>query len=168
MGRNSANKKIAATVGLLAIVIVIGTGVAIGTRKSRDESAAAPPMTTQAQAAPSSSTPSTSSNSTSQSTPSATKYKNGTYSATGSYRAPDGTQQLGISLTIKNDAVTAASGTNEAHANTSSQFEDEFISDFESQVVGMKVDQVSVFTRATLTVAGFDNALTQIESEARA
>lgn len=168
MGRTSANKKIAATVGLLAIVIVVGTGVALGTRKNRDETAATAPVATQAQmqqAAPAQPMPESTSPGSGAAT---TKYRDGTYSATGSYRAPDGTQQLGIRLTIKNDTVAAASGTNEAQGRESAVFEDEFISDFESQVVGMKVDSVSVFTRATLTVAGFDNALAQIESHAKA
>jgi hypothetical protein len=157
------NKKIAATLGLLAIVIVIGAGITLGARKSKDGSAASASTAT-------TSTPSTSTTSRTGTSGSgaSTTFKNGTYSATGSYRAPDGTQQIGITLTIAGDAVTSASAKNEAQGRQSSQYEDEFISDFTSQVVGMKVDSISIFTRATLTVAGFDNALQNIESQARA
>src|ERR1700722_17691610 len=47
-------------------------------------------------------------------TTAADTYKNGTYSATGSYDSPGGTESITVSVTVQNGVVTATSATSGA------------------------------------------------------
>lgn len=98
------------------------------------------------------------------------KYKDGTYSATGSYNSPGGPDQLGVSITIKNDIVTAATVTNMAGDPRSKNYQDKFISGYQSFVIGKNIDSLNlhVVSGASLTPIGFNDALSQIKTKAKA
>ena len=97
-------------------------------------------------------------------------YKNGTYTAVGSYDAPSGTEQITITLTIKDDVVTDASGSAGAYNRTSLRYENTFLSSFKQYVVGKNISslQLGKISGASLTPQGFNDALSQIKSQAKA
>jgi hypothetical protein len=95
-------------------------------------------------------------------------YRDGVYSATGSYFSPGGYDQLGVSLTLKNDIIVAASVTNMAGDGTSSRYQDRFIASYQPYVIGKNISGLSlnVISGASLTTQGFNDALSQIKSQA--
>ncbi|MFA5945534.1 MAG: FMN-binding protein [Patescibacteria group bacterium] len=95
-------------------------------------------------------------------------YKNGTYSLTQSYFTPDGSEDMGVSVTLKNDVITGATVTNKARNGTSMQYEDIFIRTFKTVVVGQKIQDLhlSRVSGASLTTRGFNSALAQIMTKA--
>ncbi|MES2408933.1 MAG: hypothetical protein V4509_01360 [Patescibacteria group bacterium] len=97
-------------------------------------------------------------------------YKNGTYSATGSYRSPGGPDTVGVTLTISNDIVTSATVTNGAGDNTSSRYQDRFISGYQQFVVGQNIANIRLtkVSGASLTPIGFNDAVAQIKAKAKA
>jgi len=97
-------------------------------------------------------------------------YKDGTYSATGSYMSPGGYDQLGVSITIKNDIVTASTATNMAGDGRSQRYEDRFISGYKQYVIGKNIANIYLtnVSGSSLTPKGFNDALTQIKSQAQA
>ncbi len=107
-------------------------------------------------------------------TPSTTKttteYKDGTYTATGAYNSPGGPDNLGVTVTIKNDTVAAVSVVPMAHDRESSHYQSLFISGYQSLVVGKKVDSVHLdaVSGSSLTPIGFNDAFAQIKTQAKA
>jgi uncharacterized protein with FMN-binding domain len=97
-------------------------------------------------------------------------YKDGTYSATGSYMSPGGYEQLGVSITIKSDIIFSASVTNMASDGRSSRYQDQFISGYQQYVVGQNIANVFLtkISGSSLTPSGFNDALAQIKSQAKA
>lgn len=100
-----------------------------------------------------------------------TTYKDGTYTVTTSYTAPSRTtHKVTANLKIVNDVVTEArvnfSG---EEAETSAQYQSSFSQNYQSEVVGKKLDSISL-TRvggASLTTGAFNNALVQVKAQAR-
>lgn len=96
-------------------------------------------------------------------------YMDGTYQQNGTYNSPAGVDTLGVSLTVKNDVVTAVDisvlATNEGSIYFQGLFADG-IADF---VVGKPLEEltgVSVVNGASLTPLGFNQALSAIKTEA--
>ena len=97
-------------------------------------------------------------------------YKDGTYSATGSYMSPGGYDQLSVSLTLKNDIITSVSVTPGNVDRTSARYQSRFISGYQSYVLGQNIDNVNltVVYGSSLTPQGFNDALAQIKTQAKA
>src|ERR1035437_3398634 len=97
-------------------------------------------------------------------------YKNGTYSATGSYMSPGGYDQIGVSMTLKNDIITGSSVINMGGDRRSQRYQDQFISGYQQYVVGQNIAKVFLtkISGASLTPSGFNDALTQIKAQAKA
>lgn len=102
-------------------------------------------------------------------TATASLYKNGTYSAVGSYRAPSGPEQITVSLTLVNDIVTEATVTGSSEEDTSQRYMDRFISGYKQYVIGKNIASIKLtrVSGSSLTPIGFDNALKQIEAQAK-
>lgn len=100
----------------------------------------------------------------------ASTYRNGEYSATGDYQTPGGTQSIGVTLTLDNDVVTAVSLDRSQTRGTSAEFQEKFDSGIAAQVVGKNIDDLDVAKVAgsSLTSGGFNAAVDEIQSEARA
>jgi uncharacterized protein with FMN-binding domain len=96
-------------------------------------------------------------------------YNNGTYSATGSYMSPGGYDQIGVSITIKNDIITATSATNMASDGRSQRYEDRFIAGYKQYVIGKNIASVNLgkISGSSLTPEGFNDALAQIKAQAK-
>ncbi len=97
-------------------------------------------------------------------------YKDGTYSAVGDYHSPDGAESINVTLTLKNDIVTSATVTSNVAAPTSRNYQSMFISGYQAQVIGKDISTLNLtkVSGSSLTPRGFDNALAQIKSEAKA
>jgi uncharacterized protein with FMN-binding domain len=99
-----------------------------------------------------------------------TLYKDGTYSATGTYFSPGGKESLNINVTLDNDIVTTAAVESGANDSTATTYQDSFIGGYKSYVVGKKINTIKLsnVSGSSLTSQGFNNALKQIEQKAKA
>lgn len=96
-------------------------------------------------------------------------YKDGTYSADGTYVSPNGTETVGVELTLAGGAVTDVNITQHPSNPNTRKFQGEFASGIAAQVVGRNIDDLNVSKVAgsSLTSGGFNKALEQIKSEAQ-
>lgn len=97
-------------------------------------------------------------------------YANGSYTATGSYSTPGGTDAIVLTVTLESDVVVATELEQHATSGNSEYFQGQFASEYEEFVVGKSIDEVEL-TRvagASLTSSGFNEALEEIKKEARA
>lgn len=95
-------------------------------------------------------------------------YKDGTYSADGSYQAPSGTESISVKVTLSSDKVTAVTVTPHATNGNPAMFQSQFASGISALVVGKDIDTISVSRVAgsSLTSAGFNAALKSIKADA--
>jgi hypothetical protein len=97
-------------------------------------------------------------------------YKDGTYSADGSYVSPGGEEEIAVTITVKNDLITAVSVRTVAADAEAAQYEAQFASGISAVAVGKDLGTLNVGTVAgsSLTSHGFDVALSTIRSKAQA
>lgn len=103
------------------------------------------------------------------STTQASQYKNGTYSAVGDYRSPEGPETIGIKLTVKNNLIVDAVATLQARDKKSVKYQELFINNFKTLVVGKKLSEVNLskVSGSSLTPKGFNEAVVEIRGEAK-
>lgn len=101
--------------------------------------------------------------------PAASKYKDGQYTAKGDYASPGGVQNLGVTVTLKGDAVTEAKLELLGDVGIAHSYQALFESGYSAQVIGKNIDsiQLGAVAGSSLTGMGFNKALTQIEEQAR-
>ncbi|MFE4542073.1 hypothetical protein [Arthrobacter sp. NPDC056727] len=121
--------------------------------------------------APASSAPSVATGSGTASAPagsSASGYKDGTYSADGNYRSPNGTETVGVQLTLANGTVSAVEITQHPSNPNTRKFQGEFADGIADQVVGKSLDEIKVSKVAgsSLTSGGFNQAVEAIKAQA--
>lgn len=96
-------------------------------------------------------------------------YADGSYSAQGSYIPPSNqTEEVDVTLTLQDNVVTALEVETSGNNPTSKQYQREFTSGIQAQVVGKSLDELDVHKVAgsSLTSQGFNRALDTIRSEA--
>ncbi|QUD83771.1 FMN-binding protein [Gordonia polyisoprenivorans] len=98
------------------------------------------------------------------------EYKSGTYSATGHYVSPGGPQQIGVTVTLDNATITKVDLDRSHTRGTSAEFQAKFAGGINSEVVGKNIDDLDVHkvSGSSLTSGGFNDAIAQIKSQARA
>jgi uncharacterized protein with FMN-binding domain len=103
-------------------------------------------------------------------TTTASSYKDGSYSATGTYFSPGGQEALKVSVTLKSDVVTATSIESGANDPTATSYQASFIGGYKNFVVGKRIDALKLtnVSGSSLTSQGFNNAIKQIEKQAQA
>ena len=96
-------------------------------------------------------------------------YKDGIYSADGNYVSPNGTETVGVKLTLAGGAVTDVQITQHPSNPNTRKFQGEFAGGIHSQIVGKKLDEIKVSKVAgsSLTSGGFNQAVEKIKSEAK-
>lgn len=107
---------------------------------------------------------------TSSATPATTaSYKDGSYSADGTYRTPGGNETISVDITLKDSTVTAV-GVQGNGSGDSAEYQAMFKQGIASQVVGKKIDELNVsrVSGSSLTSTGFNNALDTIKQQAQA
>ncbi|ALV42926.1 hypothetical protein AU252_18635 [Pseudarthrobacter sulfonivorans] len=100
---------------------------------------------------------------------SASLYQDGTYSADGTYVSPNGTETVGVELTLAAGTVTAVNITQHPSNPNTRKFQGEFAGGIAAQVVGKSIDELNVSKVAgsSLTSGGFNQALDKIKAEAQ-
>ncbi|WP_157365202.1 FMN-binding protein [Arthrobacter sp. QXT-31] len=116
------------------------------------------PQETQSSSAPSSATGSGS----------AAEYKDGTYSADGNYTSPNGTETVGVQLTLANGTVSGVEITQHPSNPNTRKFQGQFAGGIADQVVGKSLDEIKVSKVAgsSLTSGGFNQAVEAIKTQA--
>jgi uncharacterized protein with FMN-binding domain len=96
-------------------------------------------------------------------------YKDGSYSATGSYVSPGGAESIKITLVLKDDIITDASAEVLATRPTSKQMQIAFASGFKAMIVGKNINDVTLdkVSGSSLTPQGFNDAVAKIKAQAR-
>ncbi len=95
-------------------------------------------------------------------------YKDGTYKATGSYQSPQGTDTIGVSVTLKSNVITAVTVTPNSN-EISGKWQTNFAKNVSAVVVGKKISDVQLtnVSGSSLTPIGFNDALAQIKTQAK-
>ncbi|VXB52887.1 conserved exported hypothetical protein [Arthrobacter sp. 9AX] len=96
-------------------------------------------------------------------------YKDGTYSADGNYVSPNGTETVGVQLTLAEGKITDVSITQHPSNPNTRKFQGEFAGGIAGQVVGKNIDELNVSKVAgsSLTSGGFNEAVEKIKQEAQ-
>ncbi|MFJ6079664.1 FMN-binding protein [Pseudarthrobacter sp. NPDC092419] len=96
-------------------------------------------------------------------------YKDGTYSADGNYVSPNGTETVGVQLTLASGTVTDVKITEHPTSPNTRKFQGEFAGGIADQVVGKNVDDLNISKVAgsSLTSGGFNQALERIKAQAQ-
>ena len=96
-------------------------------------------------------------------------YKDGTYSADGNYVSPNGTETVGVTLTLAGGAVSDVEITQHPSNPNTRKFQGEFAGGIQSQVVGKSLNEIKVSKVAgsSLTSGGFNQAVEKIKSDAQ-
>ncbi|MFJ5698071.1 hypothetical protein [Arthrobacter sp. NPDC093139] len=99
---------------------------------------------------------------------SGTGYKDGTYSADGNYKSPNGTETVGVQLTLANGTVSAVEITEHPSNPNTRKFQGQFAGGIAAQVVGKSLDEIKVSKVAgsSLTSGGFNQAVEAIKAQA--
>lgn len=95
------------------------------------------------------------------------KYIDGTYSSTGTYTSPAGSEEIFITLVIKDDTISGATFEGKATHPTSIKLQTQFGEGFSQAVVGKSIDSLAltVVNGSSLTPKGFMDALTKIKTQ---
>lgn len=97
------------------------------------------------------------------------KYKDGTYSADGSYGTPGGEESVHVTLTLAGGVITDTQFVPGGHSDVSKNFMNRFAAGYKTQVVGKYIDavQLKAVSGASLTPKGFMAALANIKMQAK-
>lgn len=103
------------------------------------------------------------------STPTSHTYRDGTYSTVGSYHSPAGDEEIGVTITLKNDIITDVTVVPKATAMRSVVMQKDFVANYKSMVVGKNITEVNLgkVSGASLTPKGFNDAILKIEAQAK-
>jgi uncharacterized protein with FMN-binding domain len=167
---NRKQKLVTSFVLILAVVVVIvGVNAYHGKKSSARLASAIVPANTTSVTSPSTNTTQPTPTST-QATTATTAYKNGTYSAISDYFVPPGTEEIKVTLTLKNDVVTDSRIMNSESDGESAQYQESFASVYKSYVIGHKISDINLayVAGASDTTDGFNNALLKIKAQAQA
>jgi uncharacterized protein with FMN-binding domain len=167
MEPHNKSKNIGITIGVIVVLAIIAA-VVFANKQSDMATTPAPVETTDTTSTPTDST-------MPQTTPvadtkSGSVYKDGTYTATGSYISPGGPDHVGVTLTLKDDIITNITVTPEPGDNTSKKYQGYFVSGYKPLVIGKDIATVNLskVSGSSLTSKGFNDALAQIEVQAKA
>ena len=101
-------------------------------------------------------------------TTAAGSYQDGTYSADGNYVSPNGTETVGVQLTLAGGSVSDVVITPHPSNPNTRKFQGEFASGIKAQIVGKQLDEIKVSKVAgsSLTSGGFNQAVEKIKADA--
>jgi major membrane immunogen (membrane-anchored lipoprotein) len=96
-------------------------------------------------------------------------YQNGQYQAVGKYLSPGGEESIQVELTLQDGKVVAAQAKSLATLPTSQEFQKQFVENFQPQVLGKNINELSLdkVAGSSLTPKGFNNAVEQIKEQAK-
>lgn len=161
------NKKINPVIISLIVITLIAIAAGATYLATRDDDNRQAPATQTTTTAPRSNTDTPRSVTTTTSVPSS--YADGTYSATGSYSTPGGTESITVKVALVKDIVASIDTTGSARGGNAAQYQSAFLSNYKTHVVGKSIDTVSLSRVAgsSLTSNGFNTAIEDIKNDAR-
>ena len=97
-------------------------------------------------------------------------YTDGTYTASGSYQAPSGTESVDVTVTLKDDVITDVTVVGNATDPQAMKHQGEFIGGIADVVVGKDINSIQVdkVGGSSLTSGGFNKAVEEIKADAAA
>ncbi|GGK91225.1 hypothetical protein GCM10007382_09160 [Salinibacterium xinjiangense] len=100
--------------------------------------------------------------------PSGATYADGTYTESGSYQSPNGTETVDVTITLGNGIVTDVTVVGKGESRDSQRYQGEFINGIAAEVVGKNIDtlKVSKVAGSSLTSGGFNSAVDTIKADA--
>lgn len=110
------------------------------------------------------------SSTTTQSLATTSTYKDGSYTAQGSFDTPDGTERIGVTIKLSGNNISSVSiDDSSIYSGSSFAYTERFINGIKSVVVGKNIDTVNVgrISGASLTPIGFNTALDTIKNQAK-
>lgn len=98
------------------------------------------------------------------------EYADGTYSATGDYQAPSGTETVEVTITLADGVISDVEVVGEATDPQAKLMQGEFIAGIDAVVVGKSLDEIQVdkVGGSSLTSGGFNAAVETIKADAAA
>ncbi|WP_375383757.1 hypothetical protein [uncultured Microbacterium sp.] len=158
----------AAIAGVAGMLALAGCAATPTTTGGAATSAAAPPTTSAESSAAASGAASDAA--TEAPAASSSTYKDGSYTAEGSYVTPESVESITVTVTLADDVITAVEIVGEPQKADSKQYQSQFIGGVSEAVVGKDIDEISVSRVAgsSLTSGGFNQAIEQIKAEAAA
>lgn len=98
------------------------------------------------------------------------EYRDGTYTAEGSYQTPETVETISVTLTLADGVVTDVEVTGDPQAPETEQYQGEFIDGIAEEVEGVPLDELNVSRVAgsSLTSGGFNQAVEAIKEQAAA
>lgn len=155
--------KIITTVAILLVAVLLVVGIRAFSGKDSDD--------TSSNSVSSAGTPQMSQQTTNQSQPADQNatYKDGTYEATGTYTTPESTEDIEVTVTIKNGVVESADVATDANASESRQWQQRFKSGYKEEVIGKPLSSLSLnrVSGSSLTPNGFNDAIDAIRQQAQ-
>jgi len=96
-------------------------------------------------------------------------YKDGSYSAVGTYTSTAGPEEIAVTLSLENDMIVNATVISKATNEVSVKLQGMFIGGFKGIVIGKKIDDVVLdkVAGSSLTPKGWNDAVAKIKLEAR-
>lgn len=157
---NSPNKAIIAIVVVVLLLFAAGATMVLTSKPSTQDSSAEV----------ASDLPLESSSEETSTASSNAEVKDGTYSATGSYRTPGGAERIGVEVTIADGIVSEVDLTEMGQSGESQEYQSRFASGYKSQVVGKKISEIKLdrVAGSSLTSGGFNDAINDIAKQAQA
>ena len=97
-------------------------------------------------------------------------YKDGTYTADGSYQTPETVEKISVTLTLADGVVTDVEVKGDPQAPETEKFQGQFVAGIAEVVEGVPIDELKVdkVAGSSLTSGGFNQALEAIKEEAAA
>lgn len=152
-------------VGIVVVLIIAAamTGVIIWSNRNNSQQTVSEDTNQTAQQPTSNS-----SGSNNTATPGTGGYKDGTYTAEGSYQTPGGREAIDVKITLAGGVISDAEVTQKAISREAHTYQAAFASGYRTQVVGKKINEVSLsrVSGSSLTPGGFNSALDTIKSQA--
>lgn len=163
----SPNKAIIGII-VVALIAIAATAVIITTNKKDDTANTSD--NSAMQMADTSDTANDTTDSSNSAADSSATFKDGTYTATGSYQTPGGQESIDLTVTLSGNTITDAKVVQNASGGEAAEYQSKFASGYRSLVVGKKITDVSLTRVAgsSLTPVGFNNAISDIENQAKA
>ncbi|HLL60539.1 MAG TPA: hypothetical protein VK338_02385 [Candidatus Nitrosocosmicus sp.] len=156
MNKKNKNMKL----GLAALAIILLIGVMVASNKTQAPTTQNNVVTTMPESttAPTDVLTNTSS------------YKNGSFSAEGSYVSPAGPEQVDVSLTLTDGRITDVNFEGKAVNPNSKRFQGIFSENYKQFVVGKNIDEVKLdkVAGSSLAPKGFNDAIEKIKEQAKA
>jgi uncharacterized protein with FMN-binding domain len=99
----------------------------------------------------------------------ASPYKDGTYTAIGSYGSPAGTQRISVTIRLSGGIVADSSVTAMADNSTSLQYQNDFITHYKAYVTGKAIATLNLgkVSLSSETPIGFNSSVTAIKGQAK-